>query len=144
MRVSETYVKLTQHSRNLWSCTHYCPDWKDRNAPEIKSKLAPSDFIRGYCSSGKCHLLRAEGEIQSKPLETTVIRRKGREGPSIKDICNKMWYGAIVVPPRSVCEVPARGREARKRNLSIASNPVSLDRYLLFYARYLTKSYSQM
>ena len=37
-----------------------------------------------------------------------------------------MWYDAIVVPPPSVYAVPARGREARKRNLSIRSNPVSL------------------
>ena len=63
MRVSETHVKLTQHSRNLWSCRHYCPDWKDRNAPEIKSKLATSDFILclGYCSS--CYY--CSGEVPS-------------------------------------------------------------------------------
>ena len=39
---------------------------------------------------------------------------------------NEMWYDMIVVPRPSVCAVPARRREARKRNLSIASNPVSL------------------
>ena len=42
-----------------------------------------------------------------------------------------MGYEVIVVPPPSVCAVPARGREARKRNLSITSNPVSLKTFAL-------------
>ena len=36
------------------------------------------------------------------------------------------WGTATLNPPPSLCPVPARGREARKRNLSITSNPVSL------------------
>ena len=39
---------------------------------------------------------------------------------------NEMRYEVIVVPPPSVCAVLAKGSEARKGNLSIVSNPVSL------------------
>ena len=91
-------------------------DWHFRLSSTTAWAVCNRGCVAGTNTTQTGSSARATWKGFSGVLYISCLEQRGFQ---MIEKCNEMGYDKIVVPHPSVCAVPARGSEARKRNLSI-------------------------